>query len=69
MPTNYLQKVFSKIEHADAVKNFNDILKHSDGFMVARGDLGVELPLEDVSGIQERIIKQCNIAGKPYLTG
>lgn len=60
-------KVFSKIEHADAVKNFNDILKHSDGIMVARGDLGVELPLEDVPGIQERIIKQCNIAGKPVI--
>jgi pyruvate kinase len=60
-------KVFSKIEHADAVKNFGDILQHSDGIMVARGDLGVELPLQDVPGIQEYIIKQCNRAGKPVI--
>jgi pyruvate kinase len=60
-------KVFSKIEHPEAVANFSDILRLSDGIMVARGDLGVELPLQDVPDIQARIIKQCNRAGKPVI--
>ena len=59
--------VISKIEHPEAVDNFPDILKESDGIMVARGDLGVELPLQDVPGIQEHIIKQCNRNGKPVI--
>ncbi|MDY6792542.1 MAG: pyruvate kinase [Thermodesulfobacteriota bacterium] len=59
--------IFSKIEHPEAVDNFNEILAYSNGIMVARGDLGVELPLESVPGIQERIIKQCNYAGKPVI--
>jgi pyruvate kinase len=60
-------QVFSKIEHPDAVDNLGDILEASDGIMVARGDLGVELPLQEVPGIQEKIIRLCNQAGKPVI--
>ena len=60
-------QIFSKIEHPDAVDNLNDILQASDGIMVARGDLGVELPLQEVPGIQEKIIRKCNHAGKPVI--
>jgi pyruvate kinase len=59
--------LFSKIETSEAVSNLKDILELSDGIMVARGDLGVELPLQEVPGIQNRIIKQCNQAGKPVI--
>jgi len=59
--------IISKIEHSDAVANLSDILQESDGIMVARGDLGVELPLQEVPGIQEKIIRQCNQAGKPVI--
>lgn len=60
-------KIIAKIEHRDAISNLAGILELSDGIMVARGDLGVELPLQEVPGIQEDIIKQCNQAGKPVI--
>ncbi len=60
-------KIFSKIEHREAVENLAEILSVSDGIMIARGDLGVEMPLQDVPRIQERIIRQCNRAGKPVI--
>ena len=60
-------KVFSKIEHREAVENLDEILGLSDGIMVARGDLGVEMPLQEVPRIQERIINRCNRAGKPVI--
>jgi pyruvate kinase len=59
--------IFAKIENSDAVANIRDILTVSDGIMVARGDLGVELPLQEVPGIQNKIIRQCNRAGKPVI--
>jgi len=59
--------LFSKIETSEAVDNLEEILEESDGIMVARGDLGVELPLQEVPEIQNRIIKQCNQAGKPVI--
>ena len=61
-------KVIAKIETKQAVDNFTHILEVSDGIMVARGDLGVELPTEDVPVIQKSIIKQCNDRGKPVIT-
>lgn len=60
-------KIISKIEHASSVENFDDILKHSDAIMVARGDLGVELPLEKLPQIQEDIIQKCRGRGKPVI--
>ena len=59
--------IMSKIESATAVKNFDEILEHSDGIMVARGDLGVEMPAEQVPHIQKRIIAKCANAYKPVI--
>lgn len=60
-------KIISKIEHGEAVDNFDKILYRSQGIMVARGDLGVEIPLEKVPGIQAEIIRKCNELGRPVI--
>lgn len=57
-------KVIAKIETAQAVKNFSSILEVSDGVMIARGDLGVEIPTEDVPVVQKKIIETCRSRGK-----
>ena len=60
--------IIAKIEKQQALENFEEILAASDGIMVARGDLGVETPAEEVPFHQKRIIKLCNQAAKPVIT-
>jgi pyruvate kinase len=60
--------VIAKIERAEAVKNIDQILKVADGIMIARGDLGVEVPIEQVPAIQKKLIYQANLVGRPVIT-
>ncbi|MEQ6249185.1 pyruvate kinase [Sulfitobacter sp. HNIBRBA3233] len=59
--------ILSKIEKPSAVERFDDILAVSDGIMIARGDLGVELPVQAVPPIQKRLVRRCRAVGKPVI--
>ncbi|APB31468.1 pyruvate kinase [Vagococcus teuberi] len=61
-------QIISKIENQEGIDNLDDILKVSSGLMVARGDMGVEIPTENVPVVQKEMIRKCNALGKPVIT-
>jgi len=60
--------VIAKIERAGALDHIDDILKAADGIMIARGDLGVEIPIEQIALVQKRLMRKANVLGKPVIT-
>ncbi|MGI6202178.1 MAG: pyruvate kinase [Eubacteriales bacterium] len=61
-------RIIAKIENAAGVENCDEILNEADGIMIARGDMGVEVPMETIPGIQKRLIERCYMASKQVIT-
>jgi len=61
-------KIISKIENGSAISTIDQIIKVSDAIMIARGDMGIAIPIQDVPIVQKYLIKKCNEAGKPVIT-
>jgi pyruvate kinase len=66
--TGWQPFIIAKIERADALSHFDEILQAADGIMIARGDLGVEVPIEEIAYTQKRLIAKANLARKPVIT-
>jgi pyruvate kinase len=60
--------IIAKIERSNALNHLDDILAAADGVMIARGDLGVEIPIEQIAGVQKQIMRRANLLGKPVIT-
>ncbi|UCF41326.1 MAG: pyruvate kinase, partial [Gemmatimonadota bacterium] len=60
--------IIAKIERAGALEHMDGILEAVDGIMIARGDLGVEIPIEEIAVVQKRLMRQANLLGKPVIT-
>ena len=60
--------IIAKIERSNALNHLDDILAAADGVMIARGDLGVEIPIEQIAGVQKQIMRKANLLGKPVIT-
>jgi pyruvate kinase len=65
--SSFKPRIIAKIEKPEAIKEMNQIIEAADGIMVARGDLGVEIPLQNVPMIQKTLVKKCMSAGKPVI--
>jgi pyruvate kinase len=64
----YQPYIIAKIERSNALHHLDAIIAAADGIMIARGDLGVEIPIEQIAGVQKRIMRKANLAGKPVIT-